>query len=160
MDHERPAPDETPMERSNRQLIELLNELRIVLPGITVLFGFLLAVPFARGWTRVSTFQRDVFVVAFLATAVSVALLMAPSSYHRIRFRQGDRERMLTISNRLSIAGISATAVALASVVLLVTDFVVSRGFAIAATASLLVLVFLLWYGLPLRAALRDRSTR
>ena len=160
MDDERPTPDETPMERSNRQLIELLNELRIVLPGITVLFGFLLAVPFARGWTRVTTFQRDVFVVAFLATAVSVALLMAPSSYHRIRFRQGDRERMLTISNRLSIAGISATAVALAAVVLLVTDFVVSRGFAIAATASLLVLVFLLWYGLPLRAALRDRSTR
>jgi uncharacterized protein DUF6328 len=160
MNDERPAPDETPIERSNRQLIELLNELRIVLPGITVLFGFLLAVPFARGWTRVTTFQRDVFIVAFLATAVSVVLLMAPSSYHRIRFRQGDRERMLTVSNRLSIAGISAAAVALAAVVLLVTDFVVSRGFAIAATASLLVLVFVLWYGLPLWAALRDRSAR
>ena len=160
MDDERPPLDETPMARSNRQLIELLNELRIVLPGITVLFGFLLAVPFARGWTRVTTFQRDVFIVAFLATAVSVAFLIAPSSYHRIRFRQGDRERMLTISNRLSIAGITAAAVALAAVVLLVTDFVVSRGFAIAATASLLVLVFVLWYGLPLRAALRDRSAR
>ena len=160
MDDERPAPDETPIERSNRQLIELLNELRIVLPGITVLFGFLLAVPFARGWTRVTTFQRDVFIVAFLSTAVSVALLMAPSSYHRIRFRHGDRERMLTISNRLSIAGISAAAVALSAVVLLVTDFVVSRAFAIAATASLLFIVFVLWYALPLRAALRDRSAR
>ena len=160
MDEERPARGETPMERSNRQLIELLNELRIVLPGITVLLGFLLAVPFARGWTRVTTFQRDVFIVAFLATAVSVAFLMAPSSYHRIRFRHGDRERMLTISNRLSIAGITSAAVALTAVVLLVTDFVVSRGFAIASTASLLVLVFVLWYGLPLRAALRDRSAR
>jgi hypothetical protein len=160
MDDERPAQDETPMERSNRQLIELLNELRIVLPGITVLFGFLLAVPFARGWTRVTSFQRDVFIVAFLSTAVSIAFLIAPSSYHRIRFGHGDRPRMLMISNRLSIAGITAAAVALTAVVLLVTDFVVSRGFAIAATASLLVLVAVLWYGLPLRAALRDRSSR
>ena len=148
------------MERSSRQLIELLNELRIVLPGITVLLGFLLAVPFARGWTRVTEFQRDVFIVAFLATAVSVAFLIAPSSYHRIRFRHGGRERMLTIGNRLSIAGIMAAAVALAAVVLLVTDFVVSRTFAIAATASLVILVAVLWYGLPLRAALRDRSAR
>jgi hypothetical protein len=156
----RPESDETPMERSNRQLIELLNELRIVLPGITVLLGFLLAVPFARGWTRVTTFQRDVFIVAFLATAVSVAFLIAPSSYHRIRFRQGDRERMLTIGNRLSIAGITSAAVALSSVVLLVTDFVVSRVFALAATALLVVLVAVLWYGLPLWAAFRDRSAR
>jgi uncharacterized membrane protein len=160
MDERQSAQGETPMERSNRQLIELLNELRIVLPGITVLLGFLLAVPFARGWTRVTGFQRDVFIVAFLATAVSVAFLIAPSSYHRIRFRHGDRERMLTISNRLSIAGITAAAVSLAAVVLLVTDFVVSRRFAIAATTSLLVLVVALWYGLPLRAALRDRSAR
>jgi uncharacterized membrane protein len=160
MDEKRLPQDETPMERSNRQLIELLNELRIVLPGITVLFGFLLAVPFARGWTRVTTFQRDVFIVAFLSTAVSIAFLIAPSSYHRIRFRHGDRERMLTISNRLSIAGITAAAVALAAVVLLVTDYVISRTFAIVATASLVVLVAALWYGLPLRAALRDRSAR
>jgi uncharacterized membrane protein len=160
MEEKRLPQDETPMERSNRQLIELLNELRIVLPGITVLFGFLLAVPFARGWTRVTTFQRDVFIVAFLATAVSIAFLISPSSYHRIRFRHGDRERMLTISNRLSIAGITAAAVALAAVVLLVTDYVISRSFAIVATASLVVLVAALWYGLPLRAALRDRSAR
>src|SRR5262249_51871071 len=145
MDDERLERDETPMERSNRQLIELLNELRIVLPGITVLLGFLLAVPFARGWTRVTTFQRDVFIVAFLSTAVSVAFLIAPSSYHRIRFRHGDRERMLTVGNRLSIAGITAAAVSLAAVVLLVTDYVLSRGFAIAATASLVVLVAFLW---------------
>ena len=79
--------DETPKERADRELIELLNELRVVLPGVTVLLAFLLAVPFAKGWSRVTVFQRDVFVVAFLATAVSVALLTAPSSYHRLRFR-------------------------------------------------------------------------
>jgi amino acid transporter len=160
MDDERVPQDETPKERADRELIELLNELRVFLPGITVLLGFLLAVPFARGWTRVTTFQRDVFVVAFLSTAVSVALLTAPSSYHRLRFRHGNKEHMVRIGNRFAIAGIAASSVSLVAVVLLVTDFVASRGFAIAATAAFFAVVVLLWYGLPLRAALRDRSAR
>ncbi|HEU5214485.1 MAG TPA: DUF6328 family protein [Gaiellaceae bacterium] len=152
--------DETPKERANRELIELLNELRIVLPGVTVLFAFLLAVPFANGWKRVTPFQRDVFVVAFLSTAVSVAFLTAPSSYHRLRFRQGNKEHMVRVGNRLSIAGIAASAVALEAVVLLVMDAVVSLGAAIVSAVSLFVVVATLWYALPLRAALRDRSAR
>ena len=152
--------DETPKERADRELIELLNELRVVLPGVTVLLAFLLAVPFANGWTRVTSFQRDVFVVAFLSTAVSVALLTAPSSYHRLRFRQGNKERIVRIGNRLAIAGITASAVSLEAVVLLVIDSVLSRDAAIAAAAGLFVVVGLLWYGLPLLAALRDRSAR
>jgi amino acid transporter len=160
MDDERPPQDETPKERANRELIELLNELRVVLPGITVLLAFLLAVPFAKGWPRVTPFQRDVFVVAFLSTAVSVALLTAPSSYHRLRFRQGNKERMVRIGNRLAIAGIAAFAVSLEAVVLLVVDFVLSRGAAIAAAAVLFAVVAVLWYGLPLLAVLRDRSAR
>jgi amino acid transporter len=156
-----PQPDdESPKERANRELIELLNELRVVLPGVTVLFAFLLAVPFANGWKRVTHFQRDVFVVAFLSTAVSVALLTAPSSYHRLRFRHGRKEHMVRIGNRLSIAGIAASAVSLEAVVLLVMDAVLSLGAAIAAAAALFVVVASLWYGLPLRAALRDRSAR
>src|SRR5690348_8149549 len=147
---ERTQDEETPKERANRELIELLNELRVVLPGVTVLLAFLLAVPFANGWTRVTTFQRDVFVVAFLATAASVALLTAPSSYHRLRSRHGDKEHMLKIGNRLSIAGITASAVSLEAVVVLVMDAVVSRGAAIAAAASLFAVVAALWYGLPL----------
>src|SRR6478672_10963905 len=152
--------EETPKERADRELIELLNELRVVLPGVTVLLAFLLAVPFAKGWPRVTSFQRDVFVVAFLSTAVSVALLAAPSSYHRIRFRQGNKEQMVRIGNRLSIAGIAASAVSLEAVVVLVMDFVVSRGAAIAAAAALFAEVASLWYALPLLAALRDRSAR
>jgi len=157
---EREQQEETPKERADRELIELLNELRVVLPGVTVLLAFLLAVPFAKGWTRVDEFQRNVFVVAFLATAVSVALLTAPSSYHRLRFRQGDKQRMVRVGNRLSIAGIAASAVSLEAVVLLVTDFVLSRGAAIIAAAALLAVVATLWYGLPLLAVLRDRSAR
>ena len=160
MGEDRPPEDETPKERADRELIELLNELRVVLPGVTVLLALLLAVPFAKGWTRVDEFQRNVFVVAFLATAVSVALLTAPSSYHRLRFRQGDKQRMVRVGNRLSIAGIAASAVSLEAVVLLVTDFVLSLGAAIAAALSLLAVVASLWYGLPLLAVLRDRSAR
>lgn len=152
--------DETPKERADRELIELLNELRVVLPGVSVLLAFLLAVPFAQGWSRVTDLQRDEFVVAFLATAVSVALLTAPSSYHRLRFRHGDKEHMVRIGNRLSIAGIAASAVSLEAVVLLVMDYVLSLEAAIAAAASLFGVVGLLWYGLPLAAALRDRRAR
>jgi amino acid transporter len=160
MDDEHAQQGETPKERADRELIELLNELRVVLPGVTVLLAFLLAVPFAKGWPRTTTFQRDVFVVAFLATALSVALLTAPSSYHRLRFRQGNKERMVRIGNRLSIAGIAASAVSLLAVVVLVMDYVVSRDAAIAAAAALFVVVVVLWYGLALVAELRDRSAR
>src|SRR5262249_62259430 len=113
MSNERPPGDESAKERADRELIELLNELRVVLPGVTVLLAFLLAVPFAKGWPRVTPFQRDVFVVAFLSTAVSVALLMAPSSYHRIRFLQRNKQRMVRVGNRLAVAGIAASALAL-----------------------------------------------
>ena len=160
MDGDQPQQDETPKERADRELIELLNELRVVLPGVTVLLAFLLAVPFAKGWPRTTSFQRDVFVVAFLATALSVALLTAPSSYHRLRFRQGNKEHMVRVGNRLSIAGIAASAVSLLAVVMLVMDFVASRGAAIAAAAVLFVVVAVLWYGLALVAELRDRSAR
>ena len=160
MDDDNSQEEETPKERADRELIELLNELRVVLPGVTVLLAFLLAVPFAKGWTRVTDFQRDVFVVAFLSAAVSVAFLAAPSSYHRLRFRHGDKARMVRVGNRLSIAGIAVSAVSLEAVVLLVIDFVLSRGAAIAATAALFVVVVSLWYVLPLWAALRDRSAR
>ena len=160
MDDERRQQEETPKERADRELIELLNELRVVLPGVTVLLGFLLAVPFARGWTQVTEFQRDVFVIAFLASAVAVALLTAPSSYHRLRFRQGNKERMVRIGNRLAIAGIAAAAVSLLAVVVLVMDYVVSRGAAIAAAAALFAVIAVLWYGLALLGRLKDRSAR
>jgi hypothetical protein len=157
---ERGEQEETPKERADRELIELLNELRVVLPGVTVLLAFLLAVPFAKGWSRTTAFQRDIFVVAFLATAVSVALLTAPSSYHRLRFRHGNKEHVVKVGNRLTIAGIAASAVSLEAVVLLVMDYVLSLGAAIAAAASLFAVVATFWYGLAGWAVLRGRRAR
>jgi amino acid transporter len=147
---ETPQEGESPKERADRELIELLNELRVVLPGVTVLFAFLLAVPFAKGWPKVTPFERDVFLVAFLATGVSVAFLTAPSSYHRLRFRAGNKEHLVRVGGRLAIAGITAFAVALEAVVLLVFSYVVSTGAAIGVTVGFAVLVAVLWYGLPL----------
>lgn len=155
-----PGPNETAKERADRELIELLNELRVVLPGVTVLLAFLLAVPFAKGWPKVTPFQRDVFVVAFLATAVSVALLTAPSSYHRLRFRHGDKEHIVKVGSRLALAGIAASAVSLEAVVLLVMDYVLSLAPALAAASALLAVVLAFWYGLALRGLLRDRRAR
>ncbi len=152
--------DETPTERANRELIELLNELRVVLPGVTVLFAFLLAVPFAKGWPQVTDFERDAFLVAVFAAGVSIAFLTAPSSYHRLRFRHGDKARIVAIGNRLAILGIAAFAVALEAVILLVLSYVVSSGAGIAACVSLGALVLALWYGLPLYAAVKDRRAR
>jgi hypothetical protein len=157
MGSEQTEQEETPKERADRELIELLNELRVVLPGVTVLFAFLLAVPFAKGWSQVTTFQRDVFLVAFLATGVAVAFLTTPSSYHRLRFRAGDKEQLVETGSRLTIVGIAAFAVALEAVMMLVVDFVLSRGAAIAATAGFAVLLLWLWFGLPLFGRLRGR---
>src|SRR5215471_8532576 len=157
MEEIRVEDEETPKERADRELIELLNELRVVLPGVTVLFAFLLAVPFAKGWARVTGFQRDVFLVAFLATGVSVVFLTAPSSYHRLRFRSVHKEHLVRTGGRQAVAGIAAFAVALEAVVLLVIDYVVSLGAAIGAVAGFTFLVLALWYGVPAIGRLRDR---
>ena len=134
----------------NQELIELLNELRVALPGVQVLFAFLLAVPFANGWQRVTDFQRDVFFVAFLCTTAATILLIAPSIYHRLRWREHDKEHMLVTANRLTIAGSTFLALAMISVVLLITDLLFSFWWAILATSLVAAGFLWFWYGLAL----------
>jgi hypothetical protein len=150
-------PGESPKQRHDRELIELLNELRVALPGVQVLFAFLLAVPFAQGWKNVTEFQKDVFFVAFIATAVSSALLIAPSSYHRLRWRIEDKGQIVSTSNKLTIAGLFFLAVSIVSVVLLVADYIFDKTNAIATAASIGTIFVLLWYGLPLLGWWRRR---
>jgi amino acid transporter len=134
----------------DRELIELLNELRVALPGVQVLFAFLLAVPFANGWNRVTELQRDVFFVAFLATAAASILLIAPSAHHRLRWREGDKERMLRTANVLAIAGTVFLAIGMTAVVFLIGD-ILFTGWWAALTAALIAGGFAwFWYGLPL----------
>jgi hypothetical protein len=109
-------------ERVDRELIEFLNELRVALPGVQVLFAFLLAVPFSQRFSDATNFQHAVFFTTLMCTTVSAALLMAPSAFHRLHFRQGAKEWILMTSNRLSIAGLAFLAVAMTGAIVLVTD--------------------------------------
>jgi Family of unknown function (DUF6328) len=143
-------------ERRNRELIELLNELRVALPGVQVLFAFLLAVPFANGFPKLGELDRHVFFVAFIATALSTVCLIAPSSYHRLRWRDHDKEQMLVVSNWLTIAGLVFLAVAITAVVFVITDFLFHRAWAVAFTALVAAAFLVLWFALPLRAAYVD----
>lgn len=147
---------ESAQERHNRELIELLNELRVALPGVQVLFAFLLAVPFANGFPKLGQTGREVFFAAFIATALSTVLLIAPSSYHRLRWRQDDKERMLVVSNALTIAGLACLAVAITCAVYVITDFLFHSPWAAIFTALVAVAFLLLWYGLPLASAIAN----
>ena len=151
---------ESEEERRNRELIELLNELRVALPGVQVLFAFLLAVPFANGFPKLGKLDRDIFFVAFISTALSTVALIAPSSYHRLRWRQYDKERMLVISNWLTIAGLGLLAIAISCTIFVITDFLFHRAWAAAFTALVVASFLVLWYGLPLVAAVRDFRRR
>jgi amino acid transporter len=144
------SPGEDQHERISRELIELLNELRVALPGVQVLFAFLLAVPFAQGFTKVTEFQRGLFFAVMALTAVSLALLIAPSSWHRLRFRQRDKERILRASNRMSIAGLGFLALAMTGAVMLIADFIYSPTLTIVSGVAGGALFAVLWYVMPL----------
>ena len=141
--------------KRDRELIELLNELRVVLPGIQVLFAFLLVVPFSQGFADTTTTQRKVYYASFVFTTIATALLIAPTSYHRIRWREQDKEHMLVVSNRFAILGTVFLALAMSCVVFFITDFLYS-GITVIATAAAALLFSWLWFGLPLLRAARD----
>ena len=144
--------------KQDRELIELLNELRVVLPGIQVMFAFLLVVPFSQGFAQVTELQRNVYFVSFLCTAVATAFLIAPTTYHRVRWREGDKEHMLKVSNRYAIVGAVFLSLAMTGVVFLITDFLYDSGLAILATAWAAGMFTFLWFGIPIMRGMREKS--
>jgi hypothetical protein len=144
-------------ERIDRELIELLNELRVALPGVQVLFAFLLAVPFTQRFQRLTDSQEYAFFVALLCTTLGSVLLIAPSAYHRLRFRDHDKEQMLFTANRLAIAGTIFLALAMTSAVYLITDLVFHATVTVLVTALTAVSFAWFWYGLPLARKLQDQ---
>ena len=137
-------------EDLDRELIELLNELRVALPGVQVLFAFLLTVPFTRRFAQVTETQKDAYFVALLATLVGSVLLIAPSAYHRIQWRQRDKEQMLRTSNRLAIGGGIFLAIGMTASVFLITDLIFTGTTTAVVTAAAAALFAWFWYGLPL----------
>jgi hypothetical protein len=139
------ADGETKQERINRELIELLNELRVALPGVQFLFAFLLIVPFQQTIDKVTPFQRGVYFVALLAAAVATALLISPAAQHRVLFRQYDKEALLRRGSHAAYAGLVVLAVAIVSVLLLVVDVLFSQALAWA-TAGVVAALLLWWW--------------
>lgn len=146
---------ETDEERVDRNLDELLGELRVALPGVQVLFAFLLVVPFSQGWADITAFQEKAYFGTLLCTAAASACLIAPSVHHRIEFRQQDKEHIVLVANRLAIAGLTFLAVAMVGVVLLITDVLFGTGTTLAVTVATALMFAVLWYALPIR---RNRS--
>src|SRR3954453_9868914 len=119
--------DETEEERLDRNLGELLQELRVALPGVQVLFAFLLAVPFQQGFEEVTSFQKDVYFATLILTAISATMLISPSAYHRIPFRYQQKRRLVYYSNRFAIIGLALLALAMTGAILLITDVLFSN---------------------------------
>src|SRR6476620_2310348 len=114
--------DETEEERLDRNLGELLQELRVALPGVQVLFAFLLAVPFQQNFTKINSFEKDVYFFTLLCTAISAILFIAPSSYHRVTFRLQQKRELIKLANRFTIAGLTFLALAMTGAIVLITD--------------------------------------
>jgi predicted membrane channel-forming protein YqfA (hemolysin III family) len=148
--------DESRAERLDRELIELLNEIRVLLPGVQVLFAFLLTAPFAAGFEKVSEFQRDLYAICLLSALAATVCLVAPTTYHRIQWRQGDKEALLRTSNRLTLAGSVFLAGSMTCSILLVGDYLFSRWVALVATMVTAFVFASLWYGLPLSRRVGD----
>ena len=143
------AEDEEERKR-DRQMIELLNELRIALPGVQILFAFLLTVPFTQRFPDLTGFQRDVFYVTLLATTLSTACLIGPSAAHRLRFHQGDREWLVESGNTLLIAGLGFLAIAIGAAFLLITDLLFAGTRVWIYSAIVWAAILGLWFGRPL----------
>lgn len=141
---------ETELERIDRNLTELMAELRVAIPGVQVLFAFLLILPFNARFESATSFQEIVYVLTLLATALSTVLLIAPALHHRLQFRVGAKPRILEHSQRLALAGLTLLALAMTGAVVLVCDFVFGAAVATGGAAVVALAFAATWYVLPL----------
>lgn len=144
------SPGENRAQRVNRELIELLNEVRVALPGVQVLLAFLLSVPFTQRFTRITSHERAIYYVTVLLAMASTVMLITPSAYHRLNFRRRRKDRILFVANRMVIVGIGFLALALTGVVVLISSVLYGTGAAVAAGTFAGVTMAWFWYGLPL----------
>lgn len=159
MEHARPYRVETPAERSDRHLTELLGELRVGLPGVQVLFAFLLVVPFNARFDEVTGFQEGVYLATLVCTALASALLIAPTMHHRLEFQRGDKAHVVAVATRLAVAGLTLLALGMVGVLVLVTDFLFDTATTIAVTLPVTAAFAWTWYAMPLRR-LRELERR
>jgi hypothetical protein len=150
---------EGPLQRADRNMIELLQELRVAQTGVQILFAFLLTVPFSVRFGDLTLFQRDVYYLTLIATALSTACLIAPSAAHRLRFHQGERRWIVESANELMIAGLAFLALALGGSVLLITDLMFDGARVWLYTGAVVVVIVVLWFARPLFRHARGKSS-
>src|SRR5918911_3567310 len=148
---------ESEQERRARELVELLQELRVVLPGVQVLFAFLLTVPFSARFGEVSPLQQGIFFGTLVCTAISAALLIAPSAHHRILWRQQAREHRLRVANQLAIAGMLLLVPGMLGAIFVVTDLLFGLTAAAAGTALITAFFIYVWFVIPIRFRMNER---
>jgi hypothetical protein len=140
---------ETEAERIDRNLTELLQELRIAGLGVQVLFGFLLSLPFTNKFAALDHAQRNLYLFDISVSAVATGLLTAPVAHHRILFRHHEKARILRRANVLALLGLAAVGVAISGSFLLVTNVVFHGVVAPVAATAVAVFLFVLWFVVP-----------
>jgi hypothetical protein len=144
------AEGESPQQRLDRNLEQLMTELRVAMPGVQILFAFLLSVPFTQRFGDVTPFQRDTYLVSLVAAGVATGFLIAPTAYHRMTFRRGQKRHLVFTANRWVLIGLAALAVSMVAAVLLVCDFLFGSTVATVVAAGLGSLFAGLWFVFPL----------
>jgi uncharacterized protein involved in cysteine biosynthesis len=155
--HPQTGRDESEKERVDRNLQEMLGELRVALPGVQVLFAFLLVVPFNQRFAQVTSFQRTLYLVALLFTTASTVCLIAPTVHHRIEFRKQQKDMIVETGNRIVIAGLALLAIAMTTAVLFVTDVIYGTTTTVLAAGGVALAFAVVWYVVPLRRLAADR---
>jgi hypothetical protein len=149
VEEESPRPGETEPERLDRNLSELLQELRVAQTGVQILFAFLLTLPFAARFGGVDQFQRVVYLVALLSATAATGMIIAPVAYHRMLFRRGRKPALVRSAHRMAWGGLGFLLVAMTGSVLLVVDFLAGRLLGVLLTALTTTWLVLLWGLLP-----------
>jgi hypothetical protein len=153
-------PHESDRERANRNLADLLQELRVAGLGVQVLFGFLLALPFTVRFRELDGAQRGVYDASLLLAAVSIGLLVAPVAYHRWVFRLHEKDRVLAAANRLALWGLGTVALSVVLSVALAISFVAPLGLAMAVIGCCALTFATLWFAIPIRSRRRSPVLR
>lgn len=147
-------------ERRNRQLDQLLQETRVIMPGVQVLFAFLFSVVFASRFKDTTQFQRDLLLAAILGTTASAICFIAPAAWHRILFEQRDKRHIIAVANRFIICGVGFLAIAMTVTLMLVCDVAFTGTTAAIVPAVVAPLFIWFWFAAPLLRRRRDRIER
>ena len=147
-------------EELDQEWSELVEEHRLAMPGVQVLFAFLLILPFQNRFQDLTTDQEYVYFSALLCAAVAIVLLITPTAAHRIRWRQADKEALLLVATRTAIAATVFMAAAVTASVYLITDYLFGSPATAIVTALIGALFVVFWYALPLARRIRDDRSR